>query len=127
MAKPPLNLQKIRMELAREPGHPQGSAQDGYELVAPLGPDGRIDADAWQREAGRCRVRRFRTREADRLGRLARDADGQWFFDYDEETDEDDEAGFRLGEERFVIGEYVSVKDEDGRMRTYRVIAVDPL
>lgn len=121
----PQNFRRIRMDLAREPGHPQGSSQDGYELVIPLDPEARIDADTWKSHADRCRVRRFRARKADRLGKLARDADGQWFFDYDEATDEDDEAGFRLGEERFVSGEYISVKDEDDRMRTYRVITVD--
>jgi hypothetical protein len=122
----PKTLRKIRLELAREPGRPQGSAQDGYEFLVPLQPDGRIDAEAWSANADRCRVRRFRTREADQIGRLARDPDGQWFFDYDAETDEDDEPGFRFGDEQFVIGEYVSIEDS-GRMHTYRVVAVDPI
>lgn len=125
MTQSPHGLRKIRLELAREPGHPQGSKRDGYEFVAPLLDDGRIDGAQWPAQAERCWVRRFRAQEEDRLGRLARDADGQWFFDYDEDTDEDDEAGFRFGDERFVIGEYVSIEDE-GRMHTYRVVAADP-
>lgn len=43
-----------------------------------------------------------------RIGRLRRKPGGQWYLDY-EEGDRDDEIGFRLGEERFRIGEYVSI------------------
>lgn len=43
---------------------------------------------------------------------------GQWYFDYGEGED-DDEIGFRLSDERFVPGEYVSISS-DGKMRTIR-------
>ena len=43
-----------------------------------------------------------------------------WFFDY-EQGEDDDEQGFRFGEERFVVGEYVSSRENDGKMHTFRV------
>jgi len=52
---------------------------------------------------------------------------GQWSFDYDERQEFDDELGFRLGEERFVPGEYISIREGDGTMHTFQVISVRPL
>jgi hypothetical protein len=37
--------------------------------------------------------------------------------------EEDDEAGFRFGDERFVAGEYVSIANA-GQMRTYQIARV---
>lgn len=120
----PPEFRQIRLELAREPGHPGGSNATGYDLVAPLGPDDRLSADVWRKHKEKCRVHRFREGEDDQVGVLARRPGGAWFFDYDDSTAADDESGHRLGAERFVIGEYVSVADEHGRMHTYRVVAV---
>lgn len=64
-------------------------------------------------------MRRFRSGEEHRVGRLRRKPGGQWYFDY-EEGERDDEIGFRFGEERFVTGEYVSVGACD-TMPTYQV------
>lgn len=119
-------LYAIRLERAREPGHPEGSAADGYEFTAPLTPDGRLDSANWSGARADCFVRRFRRGEAERHGRLARKGGGAWFFDYDRGDDADDETGFRFGEESFIVGEYVSLREEDG-MHTYRVTAVEPV
>ena len=44
----------------------------------------------------------------------------RWLFDL--EPDEGlDETGFRLGSERFVLGEYVSIIAPDGVIHTYGV------
>ncbi|MCW5696711.1 MAG: hypothetical protein KIS96_08255 [Bauldia sp.] len=120
----PNSFRKIRLELAREPGHPEGEAGHGYDLLAPLDAEGRLDPAEWRAHRGECRVRRFRTGEADQIGTLSRRPGGSWFFDY-EEGDEDDESGFRLGDERFVPGEYVSLRERDGKMHTFRVILVE--
>jgi hypothetical protein len=48
-AKLPPSFRRIRLELAREKGHPQGSARIGYTFVAPLDANGKIDADLWHR------------------------------------------------------------------------------
>ena len=38
-------LKKIRLELARDHDHPEGSNRIGYEFGAPLDAAGRIDAE----------------------------------------------------------------------------------
>lgn len=115
------------MELAREPGHPGGSSATGYDLLAPLDAEDRLSPEVWRKHKDKCRVHRFREGENDEIGLLARRPGGEWFFDYDPDSSDDDEAGHRLGDERFVIGEYVSIRDEDGHMHTYRVVSVRPL
>jgi hypothetical protein len=123
----PHEFRQIRLELAREPGHPGGSNATGYDVIAPLDGSDRLSADIWRTHKDACRVRRFHEGEDDHVGHLARRPGGAWYFDYDESRAEDDETGHRLGDERFVLGEYVSVKDEHGRMHTYRVVSVRPL
>ena len=61
-----------------------------------------------------CRVHRFREGEDDLVGQLARRPGDSWYFDYDAVDSTDDESGYRLGGEHFVIGEYVSIADEHG-------------
>ncbi|EHK53277.1 hypothetical protein [Allomesorhizobium alhagi] len=113
----------VRMLLAREKGHPVGDAEEGYDLLAPLDSEGRLDAAEWKLHQTACRVRRFRSGEEDRIGRLLRKPGGQWYFDY-AQGDRDDEVGFRLDEERFVTGEYVSIP-HDGTMHTFQVARVE--
>ncbi|MBZ9672285.1 hypothetical protein FJ970_12320 [Mesorhizobium sp. B2-1-8] len=113
----------IRLLLARDKGHPEGDRQEGYDLLAPLTGEGRIDVQEWRSHRGSCRVRRFRTGEEDLIGRLRRKPGGQWFFDY-ADGDRDDEIGFHLGDELFVTGEYVSV-ERNGAMHTYQVARVE--
>jgi hypothetical protein len=123
----PEQFRRIRLELAREPGHPEGSRATGYDLVAPLGAEARISVELWRQYREQCRVRRFREGEDDLPGRLARRPGGDWYFDYDVGRSDDDEAGHRLGDERFVKGEYISIRDEHGHMHTYQVVSVAPL
>lgn len=120
----PPEFRQIRLELAREPGHPEGSSKTGYNLVAPLDQNQHLSAEVWRKHKEQCRVHRFREGEDDLVGRLARKPGGAWYFDYDEGSDADDEAAYHFGDERFVIGEYVSIRDEHGKMHTYRVTAV---
>ncbi|MDN2566674.1 hypothetical protein N1F89_10610 [Aquibium sp. A9E412] len=119
------DFRHVRMELAREKGHPMGDRGDGYDLVVPLDAEGRLDAAQWKKHQEACRVRRFRPGAEDLIGRLRRKPGGTWYFDYAEGED-DDEIGFRLGEERFVPGEYVSVRS-DGAMHTFQVTLVEKL
>lgn len=44
----------------------------------------------------------------DQLGKLVQSRAGNWLFDY-RPGEEDDEKGFRFGEERFVVGEHFSI------------------
>ncbi|MFG1202521.1 hypothetical protein V5F29_09010 [Xanthobacter aminoxidans] len=123
MTQLPHGFRQIRMELAREKGHPDGARNSGYSFVAPLDSAGRIDAAEWAKHRDSCRVVKFRPDEADEVGHLVRRPGGSWAFRYDISGADDDEAGYRFGDERFEVGEYVSVH-EDGEMHTFRVVSV---
>lgn len=69
---------------------------------------------------------RFRAGVADDLGHLVRSPGGSWWLHYDLSGEEEDETGFRFRDERFLIGEYVSIREEGG-LRTYRVMSVEPV
>lgn len=122
----PRTFRKIRLELAREKGHPAGGAGRGYIIVAPLGRDRRFDADAWKAHRDACRVVRFRSGEDDDIGHLVHRPGGSWAFRYDIRGDEGEEAGYHFEDERFEVGEYVSVREADAT-HTYRVISVEPI
>jgi hypothetical protein len=118
-------LKKIRLELARDHDFPEGSRNYGYEFAAPLNGEDRIDAAEWHKQRAHCRVRRFRPGEADDIGHLVRKPGGSWAFHYDIHSDEeDDESGYRFGDHVFKPGEYVSVKEEDDHLRTFKVVRV---
>jgi hypothetical protein len=121
-------LSKIRLELARGHDHPQGAGDIGYEFAAPLDGNGKIDADAWHKHRAHCRVVRFRPDEDDDIGHLVRKPGGSWAFHYDIASgdEEDDEAGYRFGDHAFRVGEYVSIREDEG-LRTFRVVRVQPV
>lgn len=122
----PACFRQIRLELAREPGHPEGEAHIAYVIVAPLSPDDRIDAEQWKKHRDACRVARQRPQQPDSLGHLVHRPGGSWAFKYDDVDHLPDEAGYHFGDERFVQGEYVSIR-EDGGMHTFRVVSVSRL
>lgn len=126
MSQLPDDFREIRLELAREKDHPQGARDFGYSFVAPLDESGRIEPALWTKHREACRVVRFRPSEADEIGHLVRRPGGSWAFRYDVAGDDDDEAGYRFGDERFTVGEYVSIR-EDEQMHTYRVVSVEPV
>jgi hypothetical protein len=74
-------------------------------------------------------VRRFWAGEDEEIGRLVHKPGGtdhgQWIIDYDEAAEDDDEAGYRFGVHVFRPGEYVSIRDEEGEMHTFRVVSVE--
>ena len=129
MTQLPHDLKRIRLNLARSKEFPNGSEEHGYEFVAPLRADGHIDVDRWRSHRKHCGVRRFWGDEEE-VGRLVHKPGGpdrgRWVFDYDETSEEDDEAGYRFASHAFQIGEYVSIRDEDGDMHTFKVVSVEP-
>jgi hypothetical protein len=124
-------LYLITLHLARSREHPDGSSRHGYEITAPLDAQGQLDAAAWKSRKRSCRVRRFWAGEPARHGRLVHRAGGAggatWLIDYDDRTEADDEEGYRLGTHRFAPGEYVSVRDDDGALHTFKVATVRAL
>ena len=122
-----MNLSIIRLELARDPTHPSGSAGHGYEFVAPLDAEGHIEAEAWRKVRGRCRVRRFWEGSPDELGHLVHRRGGSWAFHYDVAGDPDeDEPGYKFDAHAFQEGEYVSLRETDGELMTFQVVSVRP-
>ena len=123
----PHAFKRIRLNLARSTEFPSGSAQHGYELIAPLDGDGHLDAKAWHAHRDQCRVVRFWGDEEHEIGRLVHKPGGQeharWVFDYDPKDTDDDESGYRLGSHRFAPGEYVTIHGH-GDDHTFRVVSV---
>lgn len=120
-----MTLKTVRLELARDPDYPEGSRRHGYEFTAPIDDDGHIDAEAWREQRERCRVKRFWAGEPDEVGHLVRKPGGAWAFHYDILGDEDDdESGYRFAAHVFKPGEYVSIREHDDVLRTFRVVSV---
>ncbi len=121
----PAQFRQMRVELAREPGHPQGGTDVAYIIVAPLDADDRIDAALWRKHREACRIARLRPDQQDAHGHLVHRQGGGWVFHYDAEA-MPDEVGFHFADERFIPGEYLSIND-GGKFRTYRVVSVNRL
>jgi hypothetical protein len=124
-----MSLQRITLTLARSKDFPAGSQAHGYEIVAPLDGSGHLDAVGWAKSREACTVRRFWGDEERDLGHLVHRGGpkgGSWSFRYDVAGDEDDEAGYRFGAHGFNIGDYVSIRDDDGAMHTFQVSLIEP-
>lgn len=120
----PAVISHIELNLAREPGHPQGDRNHSYNLYLPLTDDGHIDAKAWRANQAVCHVRRKRPNEEEVRGRIVHGPGGRWIFDYDDGTARDDEVGFKLNNERFIPGEYVSIREDDGKTHVFQIVSV---
>ena len=120
-------LTHIRLELARETGHPEGDHATGYDLYLPLTVDGHIDAVAWQAAKADCLVRKFTSDGQSAVGIIRHGPGGRWDFDYDDGASFGDEWGHRLDAERFVQGEYVSIRGPGDATHTYKVINLVPV
>jgi len=119
-------LTRIRLEMARNDDFPQGSSEHGYEFVAPVTVDGHIDAAAWAANKSHCGARRFWRGQPDQRGLLRHVGQG-WRFDYDGADDTDDEPFFKLDRHRLATGAYVSLLEQDGVTRVFKVIETIPL
>lgn len=118
-------LKRVRLALARDPEHPQGNRDHGYDFIAPIDDKGHFDAHTWRQLRERCRVKRFAPGDQDEVGHLVHKPGGSWAFHYDIRGNPDsDETGYRLDHHVFVPGEYVSIKEHDGVLRTFVVQAV---
>ncbi len=123
----PTQFRQIRIELAREPGHPEGDTGVAYVIVAPLDANDRIDPVLWRQHREACRIARLRPDQRDDHGHLVHRQVGSWAFHYDDAgVNTADEVGVHFADQHFVTGEYVSI-NEDGKMHTYRVVSVDRL
>lgn len=119
-------LCRVRLELAREPAHPAGSPRHGYDLVAPLDEEGRLDAALWAKKRQACTVHRFWEGEPPRDGHLTHLGD-HWRFHYPGDDIEDDDPIYKLASHRIVPGEYISIDEDDGERHTFKIVSVDPV
>jgi len=118
-------MKKIRMELARNEGFPNGSSKHGYELIAPLDETHHLDHVAWRKLRDKCRVVRFWGNEEHQVGHLTHNQGGTWAFHYDVKgEDTADERGYKFHTEPFVPGEYISILEADGDEMIYQVVSV---
>lgn len=118
-------LYRVHLHLARSKEYPEGSSRCGYEFVVPLDDEMKLDPEQWKNHKDDCTVHRFWEGEEDLRGKLRHVGKG-WKFDYDENDDEDDELFFKLDRHKLAEGEYVSIRERDGEMHTFKVVAVRP-
>jgi hypothetical protein len=76
----PTQFRRIRIELAREPSHPEGDPAVAYVIVAPLDADDRIDSELWRKHHDACRIARLRPDREDDHGHLVHRQGGGWAF-----------------------------------------------
>ena len=122
----PAQFRQIRIALAPEPDHPEGDLEMAYLMVAPLDSNDRIDPKLWRAHREACRVLRQSPNEQDRYSHLVHRPGGGWVSRYDGGANVPDEVGYHFTDERFTVGEYVSIK-EGGKMHTYRVTTISHL
>jgi hypothetical protein len=121
-------LHTVLMKLAanpgpRAPGQPEDGAEEGYEMVLPIGTDGRLDAEAWQADPAACTVRGFVPGQPDWAGRLMLGELG-WRIEPATE-DGADAPAWRLEAQAVRPGDYVTVREAGGTPpKAFRIVSV---
>lgn len=111
----------IRLELARTPEFPQGSAAHAYVLRLPIDDNGFLEKTALRHPDQRPTVLRFWPREADREGVIIPRGRG-WVFSYAPGED-DDEALFHLENHAISVGQYLTITEADGEKLPFKVVS----
>ena len=124
-------LRKVTLQAARSKEFPEGSIRHGYDFIAPLTDEGRIDLEAWKTHRGECFAHRHWGDEPTMQGLLVHRGGGfggsTWTFEWKGAKDSspiDEDEGYRFADHLFKVGEYVSVREPEGRMLTFRVVGV---
>lgn len=116
-----MSFKKIILRLARNPGFPQGDAERGYIVCAPLTPNGCLDMSAWRSAREKATVIRFAPDPAERADGWLTHRGSHWYFHYDEAHEGPDEPAYRLGDHKFAVGEYITVSEHGEAPLTYQV------
>lgn len=109
---------QLRLELAREPGHPHGDPRTGWDIVVALDDHGRLDLDACRADAARRRGSRFVRDATVASGHLRQNPEGPWIFDLEPDNAPAENA-YQLVSGLFEIGGWVSIVTPDGDGRTF--------
>ncbi|MBY0565830.1 MAG: hypothetical protein K2P70_00845 [Hyphomonadaceae bacterium] len=120
-------LTRLILRLGRNPdaGYPEGADDYGYVVNAPLDQSGKLDPALWRETKALCTVRRFHPKEAPADGWLRHRGDN-WYFWYDEADEGPEEPGFKLGAHELRAGEYVTIREGDGDVLTFRIAEATP-
>lgn len=121
-------LTRLILRLGRNPdaGYPDGADDYGYVVHAPLDQTGKLDPALWRETKALCTVRRFHPNEAPADGWLRHRGDN-WYFWYDEADEGLEEPGFKLGAHELRAGEYVTIREGDGDVLTFRIAEATPV
>ena len=109
----------VRLELAKTPEFPAGSASRAYMLRVPLNAEGLIDAAEMAKHPAMATVRRFWPNQPDQTGYLIRHGTS-WAFSYAIGED-DDERLYHLGAHPLRMGDYVTISEHDGEAYPFKV------
>lgn len=121
-----MSLMTVRLELGRSQDVPEGDRRYGYEFIAPLDRHGHLDVAEWREKKEKCGVRGFRPAKNDRKGMFCHVGQG-WKFDYNPSQQDQDEPIFRLDRHTIAPGLYISITEEDGVQRPFKIAAVTPV
>lgn len=115
----------IRLELARSPEFPEGSAAHAYQLRVPLDGHAIADSGALRAHPERAEVLRIWPDEPDQHGYLFHRGK-RWIFSY-APGEADDEPVFHLETHPLRLGEYVTVTERDGKPLCFRITRCEAL
>lgn len=119
-----MDWKTIRLELARSPGFPQGSAGRAFLVRVPLDEEGFIDGEALERNPRQATVRRFWTSEPDQYGQVER-ANGKWIFRT--KLRNGGEGIFQVDPEPFRLDGQIVIRDPLGDTVPFRVANIQSL
>jgi hypothetical protein len=111
----------IRLELARTPEFPQGSAAHAYVFRLPIDDNGYIERSAMEHPIENPIVHRMWRGEPDRNGVVISKRAG-WAFSY-EIGEGDDEGIFHLEDHPIKTGEYLTITEVDGERLPFKVVS----
>lgn len=115
-------LTRVVLQLGRnnEAGYPDGDRTQGYIINAPVGANGKLDAELWKKHKKECTVVRYGKVEDQADGHLSHRGE-KWYFEYDERDEGPDENLYHLGDHRLWVGDYVTIHGKDGKSLIYVV------
>ena len=120
------NWTRIRLELARSHEFPEGSTRHGYIVVLPLDENGRIDLASYRKAPSLCTLHRFWEGEGDAVGQVSLRGPRKWVFSYHADR-EDDEPIPHLAEHVFRAGQYLAVRDANGKEHVLHIVSTEPM
>jgi len=115
-------LARIRLEPPPFPNAGPAPADCGYELIAPLDPDGYLDTESWLDHRAACHARPFGSGMGSEQDRLIYTCKRRWIL-----LTASDGRVRHIATHRFVEGGSIVVAESDGTTRSFRVARLQPL